>query len=401
MDDAAILLVDTGDGGLEKRLPELQGLDSRQRFLVVRDAAAALEILAQREVSVVVADFGAQAEARNAFCREAAAQRPAAIRIALLPTLGDLTDSIQAGGIHYGLCGACRTADLLDVIVRSRTVWRRIRNEPALAMILSSVDVIPTPPAMYFDIRDALRRESTSLATVVELVQRDSALAAKTLKVANSGFYGLPRAIADLETAIGLLGTDLVLALALTSHLLECLPLPGVQLDKLWVHGVAVSSLARYIAREEGGDRETTNASGVAGLLHDIGGLLLLSSFPAEYQRILRRAAGDENRLLELEHETFGIGHPELGGLLLSLWNLPDSVVQAVEQHHSASPPDRDEHGLAVFAVATAELVLHDMQAAGGDFARRVESAAVADGRAGSDWHAQGSRWLAQVADRA
>ncbi|MGB5251317.1 MAG: HDOD domain-containing protein, partial [Sedimenticolaceae bacterium] len=138
--------------------------------------------------------------------------------------------------------------------------------------------------------------------------------------------------------------------------------LPGLQLDRLWLHGLAVSTLARFIARDEKANHDETEVAGVAGLLHDIGGLLLLGNFPADYQHMLRQSAGDEVELLELEQSRFGVGHPELGALLLELWNLPDAVVRAVEMHHVAVPRAQQPHGLAAYAVFMAETLLQDLQ---------------------------------------
>ena len=191
-------------------------------------------------------------------------------------SLADLTDGLAERGPHHCLSAGCSADQLHAVLLRCSAIWARIQRQPDLARMLANLDVIPTPPAVYFDIRDALEHESTTLNGLVDLVQRDAALAAKVLKVANSGFFGAPRSISDLAAALRLVGMELLLALALTSHLLQCLPLPGVQLDKLWMHGLAVSTLARFIARDEGADHAEIEVAGVAGLLHDIGGLLLL-----------------------------------------------------------------------------------------------------------------------------
>ena len=93
-----------------------------------------------------------------------------------------------------------------------------------------------------------------------------------------------------------------------------------------------------------------------------IGGLLLLANFSADYQRMLRKVAGDELELLELERSRFGVCHAELGALLLDLWNLPDDVVRAVEMHHVAVSRAQQPHGSAAYAVFMAETLLQDMQ---------------------------------------
>lgn len=362
MTETPILLLDKGQGGLSAHLPALRALPGGLGYLQVRDPQAALDLLGHRNIGIVVADFGDATADCVRFFQSAAAVRPATIRVAVAAALADLTEGLAERGPHYCLSSACSTDQLHGVLLRCSEIFSRIQQRPDLARMLTKLDVIPTPPAVYFDIRDALENETTTLSGLVDLIQRDAALAAKVLKVANSGFFGAPRSIADLAAALRLVGMELLLALALTSHLLQCLPLPGLQLDKLWMHGLAVSTLARFIARDEGADQAGIEVAGVAGLLHDIGGLLLLANFSADYQRMLRKVAGDELELLELERSRFGVCHAELGALLLDLWNLPDDVVRAVEMHHVAVSRAQQPHGSAAYAVFMAETLLQDMQ---------------------------------------
>ncbi|MGB5200936.1 MAG: HDOD domain-containing protein, partial [Sedimenticolaceae bacterium] len=357
-----ILLLDKGQGGLSAQLPAMRALGGKLDYLQVSDPQTALELLGQRSIGVVVADFGGDTDDCVRFFQSAAALRPAAIRVAFAAALADLTGGLAERGPHQCLSSGCSADQMHAVLLRCSDISARIQRRPDLVHMLSRLDVIPTPPAVYFDIRDALEHETTTLNSLVDLVQRDAALAAKVLKVANSGFFGAQRCISDLAAAIRLVGMELLMAVALTSHLLQCMPLPGLQLDRLWLHGLAVSTLARFIARDEKANHDETEVAGVAGLLHDIGGLLLLGNFPADYQHMLRQSAGDEVELLELEQSRFGVGHPELGALLLELWNLPDAVVRAVEMHHVAVPRAQQPHGLAAYAVFMAETLLQDLQ---------------------------------------
>ena len=92
----------------------------------------------------------------------------------------------------------------------------------------------------------------------------------------------------------------------------------------------------------------------MAGLLHDLGGLVLLTNQPGDYQALLR-AAPDEASLVELEREAFGMGHDELGAHVLSLWGIPDAIVDAVASHHRQRVARSD---IAGAAVALAEWLL-------------------------------------------
>ncbi|MEM1091323.1 MAG: HDOD domain-containing protein, partial [Pseudomonadota bacterium] len=109
------------------------------------------------------------------------------------------------------------------------------------------------------------------------------------------------------------------------------------RLDMLWNHSFEVSMLARAICRLEDGSSANASHSFLAGLLHDIGLIVLFQNESAAYQPMWADCAGDESELARLERENFGISHGELGSMVLTLWNLPDPVVDAVAASHAES----------------------------------------------------------------
>ncbi len=100
------------------------------------------------------------------------------------------------------------------------------------------------------------------------------------------------------------------------------------------------------------------NSAGVAGLLHDIGQFLFSLNMPDRYQPMLRSSGGDEEKLLQMEQETFGLGHPELSSYLLALWSLPEAVVKAVAFHHNSSGCSKQPKCAITSAVFMAEWFL-------------------------------------------
>ena len=119
-----------------------------------------------------------------------------------------------------------------------------------------------------------------------------------------------------------------------------------------------VSTLAKQIAQAEGASHAEQCESAVAGLLHDIGILVLLENEPARYQPMWRSSGGDERVLAELEREAFGATHGELGALILMLWSLPDAVVKAVAHSHNVQRPNDGDLPLTSRAVLAAEWLL-------------------------------------------
>ena len=321
------------EGEILKKLPQLH---DHWQSIRVNTVEAALDILGQRNVAVVVANFGMADDACQEFFRAVSAKASSAIQFVLLADNQANEIDKDLDYAHQSIAAQCQPNDIIKAINTGLSVWQRTQDNPQLAGLLNKLNKLPTPPALYFDLRDELDSPNYNTQNVANIIARDQALSARVLKVVNSGFYAVPRSIVDLGQAIGLLGTDIVLGLVLSAHLFDSLPLPGVNLDDLWKHNLMVSALTRTIAKELGADFETINTSGVAGLLHDLGGLVLLSNLPAEYHSLIRQANGDENLLIALEQKEFGVAHPELGAIVMAMWNMPDALVAAVAVHHQA-----------------------------------------------------------------
>ncbi len=353
-----VIFVETQGRILEGLRTKLASAHPEWRILLSVDSAAALELILQRSVSIVLANFGDDRCGCEDFFRTIKNNTPEVIRMGLLH---DIHKEALANSLEYAhecIAAHCDPKQFEAVISRGLSVWERTRKNPRLAALISDLHTLPTTPALYFDIRDELESPNGTAQSVAQIIARDPAIAAKLLKVANSGFYAMPRTISDLYETINLLGMDMVLAIVLSAHLYDQLPLPGLNLDVLWVHSIAVATLAKKIALEEGGDRAMASTCGIAGLLHDLGTLMFLANVPQSYYSMVRRSGGDERVLLEMELEQFGVGHPELGAHILSLWGLPEDVVQAVAYHHVEDRQSFMDATLPIKAVCIAEWLL-------------------------------------------
>ena len=331
---AKVLLIET-EGNVLKKLQQnslMQGLNAETLYM--RDPLMGSDVISQRHVGVVAANFGSDLKACHDFCLKAREQSSFFTMFVLLidKQCDEVVNEINIA--HQTLASSCAEKEIVAAIGRGIRLYNEVQHNSKLESLLSKLDYLPSPPSVYFDLRDQMSLPSCNVGALTKLISHDQALAAKILRVANSGFYAVPRTISDLHQAITLLGTETLLGLVLATHLFDSLPLPGLNLDKLWNHAIGVALMARYIAKERGADRGQVEASGIAGLLHDLGCLVFIGNQPAEYQAMLRRANGNETMLIEMERENFGVDHAELGGLVLLLWGLPDLVVNAVKRHH-------------------------------------------------------------------
>jgi len=282
--------------------------------------------------------------------------QPHVVRLVVLPPEKVAT---EITGAHQVLPLRDDMSYLDSMIDQCLAVSEILSGNERLASLISELEKLPSSPMLYFDLRDELSSEQGDLESLTEITARDPALVAQILKIANSAFYALPRSVSNLEEAIRLLGSDTLLSLVLAAHIFSSMPPPGVKMELLWEHSGQVSALARKIAALQGADRDTQGVCAIAGMLHDIGLLVLLESDPVRYLPLWKQSDGSEALLAELEQETYGMTHGELGALVLSLWGLPTEIVDAVAcSHRWDESMDPNEDSTVALSVMTAEWLL-------------------------------------------
>jgi putative nucleotidyltransferase with HDIG domain len=228
-----------------------------------------------------------------------------------------------------------------------------------LQAFLKAGTELPSLPASVLELQAALIAEEVALGELVGIVEKDPALTARLLRAANSALYsrGGDR-VATLAPAIGRIGLRQLRSVALAGSILTLFKARSTSLrpEVFWAHSAAVGAAARVLA---------SNAPGVdpeecytAGLLHDVGLLVLDQFFPDDYALI-----GGQRLELELpwwqqEEDTFGLDHGEIGGLLLGHWGLPLPVVDAVTFHHRPQEAPADAHQGVIKVVHAAEMAV-------------------------------------------
>ena len=322
----------------------------------VVSTSAAVEHLERRHTEIVIACLDNQPTSYDKLFVQTRACSSHTLRFALVPNDAKATPTIS--GAHQVLVSRDNHDFLIPILLGADEVAKKAHTTPALARILARLQDVPSPPAMYFDIREQVEQNQGDLSGMAQIAAKDPSLVARILKTANSGFYGLPRTISSLEEGLSLIGTDALLGMVLAVHLYSGLPPPGLKLEVLWQHCAQVSQLARQIARLEGANQQIQSECAVAGLLHDIGLLVLLENEPTLYQPLWLRCNGDELVLADLERDTFGITHGELGSMILKLWSLPDTIVNAVADSHTLAYELNVDVPLTSRAVMAAEWFL-------------------------------------------
>jgi putative nucleotidyltransferase with HDIG domain len=183
-----------------------------------------------------------------------------------------------------------------------------------------------------------LRMFEPSLDNIGALISRDPVMSAKLLHAANSAALGLGLAVVSPAEAVLYLGLERTQALVLLSHtcsFYEQIEAPLFSVEHIWSHSIRVGQLARKIAQSRKEDAELAEECFTAGLLHDMGKLILAANSPKQYREAMQLARAKNIPEWEAERQTLGADHAEVGGCLLAGWGLPWPIVEAVAMHHA------------------------------------------------------------------
>lgn len=204
---------------------------------------------------------------------------------------------------------------------------------------LSHVENLPSMPPVVAEALHLLSQPEVSAANLAHLIERDQALTSRLLRIANSPFYGFPRKISTIRLAISLLGNDAIREILVTATLYELLHTAQDSLweqQLFWHYCLYCATTARYLARQLG--YRLAGEAFTAGLLHDLGILLVAAHLPEEFTAILRYQRHRNTSYVEAEETVLGTTHAELGAWLAERWNLPPILIAAIAYHHSTEP---------------------------------------------------------------
>ena len=195
---------------------------------------------------------------------------------------------------------------------------------------------LPTPPGAALAFLQTLAREDASMDELAELVRREPALAARILNVANSAAFHASGELRSLKQSLQVLGVRTLHSIAASIAVREAFSgPPGTRagdFDGFWRHSLMVAELAQAVAHETG--LASPEEAYLAGLLHDVGELLLLGGLQANYGRLLADAAGAEMTLVALEQAALQTDHAAVGAWLVERWRLPSFTADALLFHH-------------------------------------------------------------------
>lgn len=327
----------------------------------------ALEILGRKPVDVIVSDLRMPKMDGGRLLAEVKRQHPHIVRIILS---GQLNQEITLKSVrlaHQSLSKPCDVEVLKQTLAKIFAL-RDILSDDSIKSIISRIESLPSMPSIYTDIVTEMQSEDPSIKKIGEIISKDLSMTAKILQMVNSAFFGLFRKINSPDQAVMVLGLQTIKALVLSVKIFSEFNQKSYtwfSIDELFNHSLAVSMYAKAIIKNEDLDQGLINNSMMAGLLHDLGKLILSTNFEKPYRRILAEAQDNGRNLLDLEYEAFGTSHAEIGAYLMGLWRLETPIIEAIAFHHLPARSLNQNMGLLT-AVHVANALEHEARVPAG-----------------------------------
>ena len=339
VDDDVLLL-----NGL-KRMLRVYRKEWRLHF--ANSATEALMILKAESIDLVVSDFHMPGINGASFLAQVKTDYPDIIRI-ILTGHAEMETVLNAVPLANNfLEKPCQAQRIKEVVFNAFEIQAKL-NDKTLRRKIGALESLPAVPKTYAALVDALQRENVTADEIAGIVERDIAISSKVLQTVNSGFFGLHQTVTEIKSAINFIGVRMLKTLVLSveifqQHDIKSLPFQ-FSLEDEQRHAILVAQLASKLDPQH----VDPGQAFLAGLLHDIGKLVVASQLPNQYTATMKYSIENLISFHEAEQEMGNLSHTEIGAYLLHLWGFPFSIIDAISLHHSPEKlKDRDRFDLS------------------------------------------------------
>ena len=230
--------------------------------------------------------------------------------------------------------------------------------------LVKDIRGLVTLPHVYIEIGRLIDDPRSSSADIARAVSQDPSFTLRLLRVANSALYQFPSAVESVTKAVSIIGTSQIRNLALSMSVassFEGLPNELVSMQNFWRHSLLCALTARNLAKLMGGC--DPDALFTAGLLHDIGELIIFNRLPEQAKQALLLVldSAEEIQVHQAEQQVMGFDHSEVGGALAKEWNLPGLLEECIAHHHDLASCQRHRRETALIHLANTLAVMAEL----------------------------------------
>jgi HD-like signal output (HDOD) protein/ActR/RegA family two-component response regulator len=346
-----ILFVEDNELLLELYGMLLEGDRDQWQTSLAPDGETALKLLRNEVFDVVASDMQMPGISGIELLAEVRKLHPQTSRIIIsgIADQAEAADSLHS--THLFIPKPFDGKTLRSTLARIGSLDAYLKSD-TLRALAGKMRTLPSFPTLYMDILREIESPNASIQGIAGIVSQDPGITAKVLQVVNSAAVGLPERVSDPAEAVQQLGMTTVRSLVLSAQVYGAYA-PGrvkkFSAESLWTHLMKCGDLARAIMRREHAAAADAEDAFTAGMLHDMGKLMLADSLPNEFAQVLELAAREKISETEAERAALGADHAGLAAYLFGLWGLPAAIVEAVAFHHT---PEKSE--LKQFSALTA-----------------------------------------------
>ena len=203
---------------------------------------------------------------------------------------------------------------------------------------IDGIKDLPTLPMIYYKVNKALQNKDASTKSVADIIEMDQAMSSKVLHIVNCAFYGVSTKISSIPHAVMILGFNTVKNAIVSVSILDVFAIkakfPGFDVKNFWGHSIAVAVICKHLAGKS--RLAAPEDAFIAGLLHDMGKLILLQHFKEDFGRVWQSQQDTGLTFFDAERAVLPVDHAQIGGYLARKWMFPNSLIDAISSHHTS-----------------------------------------------------------------
>lgn len=339
-----ILFVDDEQEFINSLKRQIKYVSEEWNPFFAENGKEALELLEKQPIDIILTDIYMPGMDGEQLLNTVKEKYPQTIRL-ILTGQPDNEKALQATRYAHQVIEKPFDYENLKLRIEKSLFLKNYLQNDNLTKQITGIGNLPSLPSLFIKLEKVLKTPDVSMQKVGEIISQDIAMTAKILQMVNSGFYSLPAKISNPYQAVQMLGINIIKSIVLYLNLFSTANTPKdipFSLDDLWNHSYRVGIASRELLRKQVNDRQMLDDAFVAGILHDIGKLVLLKV--KDYYKMVYDKMRDKGmNFLMAEYELFGTSHAEVGAYLLSVWGLPYSIIEAVAFHHIPSLINENE----------------------------------------------------------